>query len=356
MDVRTFTVGPVQENCHIARLEGSAQALVIDPGDEADRAARRDRPARGRGRRDPAHAHALRPRRRRRARRPRDRRGGLVPGARGPGARGHHALRAVARLRPVRVLRRRPHGRRRRAAGARRDGDRRAVHARPLARPRHLPVPSENAAFSGDVLFAGSVGRTDLPGGDAATLMRSLGMLVEALPERDRRVPRPHGQHDDRPRARHQPVPGPAGVNRRIQAPRGTYDVLGEQALAREEFERQARTILERAGYERIETPVFEATELFARGVGESTDVVQKQMYSFEGGDSESITLRPGGHRAGLPRLHGARHAQAAAAGEALVPRPVLPPRAPAEGTLPPVLADRRARRSAPTTPPSTPR
>jgi glyoxylase-like metal-dependent hydrolase (beta-lactamase superfamily II) len=37
MDVRTFTVGPVQENCHIARLERSAQALVIDPGDEADR-------------------------------------------------------------------------------------------------------------------------------------------------------------------------------------------------------------------------------------------------------------------------------------------------------------------------------
>jgi histidyl-tRNA synthetase len=83
-------------------------------------------------------------------------------------------------------------------------------------------------------------------------------------------------------------------VSGRIQAPRGTYDVLGEQAGAREALEDQARTILERAGYERIETPVFEATELFARGVGESTDVVQKEMYTLDSGD-ESITLRPEG-------------------------------------------------------------
>jgi histidyl-tRNA synthetase len=84
-------------------------------------------------------------------------------------------------------------------------------------------------------------------------------------------------------------------VSRRIQAPRGTYDVLGEQALARDALEGHARTILERAGYQRIETPVFEATELFARGVGESTDVVQKEMYTLAAGDSESITLRPEG-------------------------------------------------------------
>ena len=84
-------------------------------------------------------------------------------------------------------------------------------------------------------------------------------------------------------------------MNRRIQAPRGTYDVLGEQALARDALEGHARAILERAGYQRIETPVFEATELFARGVGASTDVVQKEMYTLEDGDSESITLRPEG-------------------------------------------------------------
>ncbi len=67
----------------------------------------------------------------------------------------------------------------------------------------------------------------------------------------------------------------------KIQAPRGTFDVLGDDALARAALEAQARRILERAGYARIETPTFEATELFARGVGESTDVVQKEMYTF---------------------------------------------------------------------------
>jgi histidyl-tRNA synthetase len=80
----------------------------------------------------------------------------------------------------------------------------------------------------------------------------------------------------------------------RIQAPRGTYDVLGDMALAREHVEREAAAVLERAGYARIETPVFEATELFARGVGEATDVVQKEMYTLEEGDG-SITLRPEG-------------------------------------------------------------
>jgi histidyl-tRNA synthetase len=81
-------------------------------------------------------------------------------------------------------------------------------------------------------------------------------------------------------------------VSDRIRAPRGTYDVLPEDALAREQLETTAKGILERAGYERIETPIFEATELFARGVGESTDVVQKEMYTFA---EEGVTLRPEG-------------------------------------------------------------
>ena len=81
----------------------------------------------------------------------------------------------------------------------------------------------------------------------------------------------------------------------KIQAPRGTFDVLGDDALARAALEAQARRILERAGYARIETPTFEATELFARGVGESTDVVQKEMYTLDEGPSESLTLRPEG-------------------------------------------------------------
>ena len=84
-------------------------------------------------------------------------------------------------------------------------------------------------------------------------------------------------------------------MSRRIQAPRGTFDVLGEAAQARADLEHTARQILERAGYERTETPVFEATELFARGVGASTDIVQKEMYSFDAGGGRSLTRRPEG-------------------------------------------------------------
>jgi histidyl-tRNA synthetase len=80
-----------------------------------------------------------------------------------------------------------------------------------------------------------------------------------------------------------------------IKAPRGTFDVLGEQAAMRMALEARARQILEGAGYERIETPTFEATELFARGVGSSTDIVQKEMYSLTDGSGRSLTLRPEG-------------------------------------------------------------
>jgi histidyl-tRNA synthetase len=81
----------------------------------------------------------------------------------------------------------------------------------------------------------------------------------------------------------------------RIQAPRGTYDVLPETDAARRRVEDTARTLLEGAGYRRIETPVFEHTELFSRGVGASTDIVQKEMYSFQDAGGRSLTLRPEG-------------------------------------------------------------
>jgi histidyl-tRNA synthetase len=81
----------------------------------------------------------------------------------------------------------------------------------------------------------------------------------------------------------------------RIQVPRGTFDVLPDEAARREVVELHAKRILEAAGYGRIETPAFEATELFSRGVGEATDIVQKEMYSFSDGAGRSLTLRPEG-------------------------------------------------------------
>jgi histidyl-tRNA synthetase len=81
----------------------------------------------------------------------------------------------------------------------------------------------------------------------------------------------------------------------KLQAARGTQDVLPGQAPERLALERTARRILEGAGYERIETPAFEATDLFARGVGTSTDIVQKEMFTFRDRGDRSLTLRPEG-------------------------------------------------------------
>ena len=79
------------------------------------------------------------------------------------------------------------------------------------------------------------------------------------------------------------------------RAPRGTFDILPDTAARRAEVERVARDVLEAAGYGRIETPTFEATELFSRTVGEATDIVQKEMYTFTDGGGRSLTLRPEG-------------------------------------------------------------
>jgi len=71
--------------------------------------------------------------------------------------------------------------------------------------------------------------------------------------------------------------------------------VLPEDAARRQLVERAARDILGGAGYRRIETPAFEATELFVRTIGEATDIVRKEMYTFDDGGGRSLTLRPEG-------------------------------------------------------------
>jgi histidyl-tRNA synthetase len=81
----------------------------------------------------------------------------------------------------------------------------------------------------------------------------------------------------------------------KFQAPRGTFDVLPAPGRARARVEASAAEILARAGYEPIQTPSFEDTDLFVRGVGRSTDIVRKEMFSFEDKGERSLTLRPEG-------------------------------------------------------------
>ncbi|MEO0350016.1 MAG: histidine--tRNA ligase [Cyanobacteria bacterium P01_A01_bin.15] len=78
-----------------------------------------------------------------------------------------------------------------------------------------------------------------------------------------------------------------------IQALRGTRDILPDEVTVWQHVEATARDILHRAAYREIRPPMFEQTELFARGIGEATDVVGKEMYSFEDRGGRSVTLRP---------------------------------------------------------------
>jgi histidyl-tRNA synthetase len=80
-----------------------------------------------------------------------------------------------------------------------------------------------------------------------------------------------------------------------LQAPRGTQDILPDRAPAWQAVEDRFREVLLRYGYGEIRTPIFEATELFQRGVGASTDIVQKEMYTFLDRKGRSLTLRPEG-------------------------------------------------------------
>jgi histidyl-tRNA synthetase len=78
-----------------------------------------------------------------------------------------------------------------------------------------------------------------------------------------------------------------------ITAPRGTNDILPAESPAWQTLEGHARSIALRFGYAEIRTPMFEATELFVRGVGETTDIVEKEMYTFQDKGGRSMTLRP---------------------------------------------------------------
>jgi histidyl-tRNA synthetase len=78
-----------------------------------------------------------------------------------------------------------------------------------------------------------------------------------------------------------------------VRAVKGTKDILPDESSAWQRVEAAARDIFARYGYRELRTPVFEETQLFARGIGAETDIVSKEMYTFEDRDGASLTLRP---------------------------------------------------------------
>jgi glyoxylase-like metal-dependent hydrolase (beta-lactamase superfamily II) len=183
MDVRSFTVGPVAENTHIARLGGASEAVMIDPGDEPERLlAAVDALGVSVEAILLTHTHF-------------DHVGAVAPVARATGAPVWCPQLEVPVL--ADIMRYVPWpgfgpyesydadhtvagGETLHLAG---------MDIEVLFTPGHSPghvtyrVAEEQVVFSGDVLFEGSIGRTDLPGGDTATLMRTLGKLLDLLPD-----------------------------------------------------------------------------------------------------------------------------------------------------------------------------
>src|ERR1700736_1714007 len=78
-----------------------------------------------------------------------------------------------------------------------------------------------------------------------------------------------------------------------IKAVKGTRDILPPSSAVWNYVETVAREVFRRYNYQEIRTPILEETALFARGVGEETDIVSKEMYTFEDRDGSSLTLRP---------------------------------------------------------------
>jgi hydroxyacylglutathione hydrolase len=182
MDVRMFTVGPVAENSYVFRRDGSSDALIVDPGDEPDKLLgaieRLGVTLRGILL---THTHF-------------DHVGAVAPVARATGAQVWVPRAEAFVLADINSFVPWPGfgpfesyeaehtlegGERLELAGFEID-----VLFTPGHSPGHVTfsIPDEQAVFSGDVLFQGSVGRTDLPGGDWNTLLQSLRTLVDTLP------------------------------------------------------------------------------------------------------------------------------------------------------------------------------
>ena len=132
-----------------------------------------------------------------------------------------------------------------------------------------------------------------------------------------------------------------------IKAVRGTRDLLPPETALWNFVEAAVRDVFRAYNFQEIRTPIFEATELFTRGVGEETDIVSKEMYTWEdrgraeSDKGQSLTLRPentAGMWSGLTSSTNFRNGPE----QALLHRSAVPPRTPAERPLSPVLSDWR--------------
>ena len=84
-------------------------------------------------------------------------------------------------------------------------------------------------------------------------------------------------------------------MSKRIEAIRGMNDRLPQESAVWQYLEDSVRTVLDQYGYGEIRLPIVEFTDLFKRSIGEVTDIVEKEMYTFEDRNGESLTLRPEG-------------------------------------------------------------
>ena len=82
---------------------------------------------------------------------------------------------------------------------------------------------------------------------------------------------------------------------KQIRALKGTHDIFGDNIKRWHSLEKTIRDLCVDFGFNEIRTPIFEYTNLFQRGVGETTDIVQKEMYTFEDKGKNNITLKPEG-------------------------------------------------------------
>ena len=82
-------------------------------------------------------------------------------------------------------------------------------------------------------------------------------------------------------------------MSKQLQAVRGMNDVLPAEIGAWQHLERELRALLQAYGYEEVRVPIVEHTELFRRSIGEYTDIVEKEMYTFTDTGGDSLTLRP---------------------------------------------------------------